>query len=138
MQTIFRINALLCPSSVSTRPLCLKLLSIVVIQCKNVPRDQSFWDRILNLRKRQPLRNEYALCEEAYNLHIFMFFFFFFIIGLSPVFLHTPHVSVEGDAQLSFHLFGGLPLGLLAAGLPSQAILISPSALALSTCSFQY
>ena len=66
------------------------------------------------------------------------FFFFIFIIGLSPVLLNTPHVSVEEDAQLSFHLFGGLPLGLLAAGLQSRAILISPSASALSTCSFQY
>ena len=46
--------------------------------------------------------------------------------------------SVEEDAQLSFHLFGGLPLGPLAAGLPSRAIFISHSALALSTCSFQY
>ena len=46
--------------------------------------------------------------------------------------------SVEEDAQLSFHLLGGLPLGLLAAGLPFRAILISPPALALSTCSFQY
>ena len=41
--------------------------------------------------------------------------------------------SVEEDGQLSFHLFG-----LLAAGLPSRAIFFGHSALALSTCWFQY